>query len=146
MSIYNQPLPDGKPWPKFDSIQYISSTSNVTLAYLQANYLPLSGGTLIGGLNAINITMSGSLVGGVSTQVQLLNTTPSTTSSTGSLITPGGIYIGANSIFNSNLTCNGTLLGTLGTASQPNITTLGGVTSIGASNSTTITGTLQTAS
>jgi hypothetical protein len=37
------------------------------------------------------------------------------------------------------------LTGTLQTASQPNITTLGGVTSIGASGSATITGTLQTA-
>jgi len=37
------------------------------------------------------------------------------------------------------------LTGTIQTASQPNITTLGGVTSIGASGSATITGTLQTA-
>ena len=39
-----------------------------------------------------------------------------------------------------------TLTGTLQTASQPNITTLAGVTSIGASSATTLTGTLQTAS
>jgi hypothetical protein len=39
-----------------------------------------------------------------------------------------------------------TLTGTLSTASQPNITTLAGVTSIGASGSTTLTGTLSTAS
>ena len=38
-----------------------------------------------------------------------------------------------------------TLTGTLQTAAQPNITTLAGVTSIGASGSTTLTGTLQTA-
>ena len=37
------------------------------------------------------------------------------------------------------------IYGTLQTASQPNITTLGGVTSIGASGSTALTGTLQTA-
>ena len=58
MAQYNAPLPDGKPWPKFDSIQYISSASNVTLSYLQSNYLQLSGGMLTGGLNAININMS----------------------------------------------------------------------------------------
>ena len=40
----------------------------------------------------------------------------------------------------------GSIYGTLQTAAQPNITTLGGVTSIGASGSTTLTGTLQTAS
>ena len=38
-----------------------------------------------------------------------------------------------------------TLTGTLQTASQPNITTLAGVTSVGASSATTLTGTLQTA-
>ena len=38
-----------------------------------------------------------------------------------------------------------TLTGTLSTVSQPNVTTLAGVTSIGASSSTTVTGTLQTA-
>ena len=38
-----------------------------------------------------------------------------------------------------------TLTGTLSTASQPNITTLAGVTSIGASGTTTVTGILQTA-
>jgi len=38
-----------------------------------------------------------------------------------------------------------TLTGTLSTVSQPNITTLAGVTSIGASDSTTLTGILQTA-
>jgi len=38
-----------------------------------------------------------------------------------------------------------TLTGTLATASQPNITTLSGVASIGANGSTTLTGTLQTA-
>jgi len=41
---------------------------------------------------------------------------------------------------------SGNIAGTLSTASQPNITTLAGVTSIGASGSTTLTGTLQTAS
>jgi hypothetical protein len=40
----------------------------------------------------------------------------------------------------------GSIYGTIATASQPNITTLAGVTSVGASGSTTLTGTLQTAS
>jgi hypothetical protein len=38
------------------------------------------------------------------------------------------------------------IIGTLQTASQPNITTLSGITSVGLNNSTTLTGTLQTAS
>jgi hypothetical protein len=144
MAQYPPPIPS-QPWSIFNDLQFQSLTGTVTFKDL-LNYLPLSGGTLTGGLNAINITMSGSLIGGITTQVQLLNTTASISNSTGSLITPGGIYIGANSIFNSNLTCNGSIYGLIATASQPNITTLGGVTSIGASNSTTLTGTLQTAS
>ena len=49
----------------------------------------------------------------------------------------------AEAIFNTVFAT--TLQGTLTTVSQPNITTLAGVTSIGASGSTTITGILQTA-
>jgi hypothetical protein len=58
--------------------------------------------------------------------------------------------IGSTSLFWSNAFVNNlnatNIYGLTQTASQPNITTLGGVTSIGASSSTTLTGTLQTAS
>ena len=63
-----------------------------------------------------------------------------TTATIGTSLSAGSVY--AATIGNSGAT----LTGTLSTASQPNITTLGGVTSIGASGSTTLTGTLQTAS
>jgi hypothetical protein len=54
----------------------------------------------------------------------------------------------ANPSMNTNVVGNltGNLTGNVLTASQPNITTLSGVTSIGASSFTTLTGTLQTAS
>jgi hypothetical protein len=55
----------------------------------------------------------------------------------------GTIYAGQHT---ANTVTATSLGGTLTTASQPNITTLAGVTSIGASGSTTLTGTLQTAS
>ena len=63
---------------------------------------------------------------------------------TGSITSSGTII---SSVLNAGTIGNtgATLTGTLSTASQPNITTLGGVTSIGASGSTTLTGTLQTA-
>ena len=83
---------------------------------------------------------------------------------TGSITTTGSITSTSSSAeIVNNLTVNSTLIagtinagtigntgatltGTLSTASQPNITTLAGVTSIGASGSTTLTGTLSTAS
>ena len=82
---------------------------------------------------------------------------------TGSITTTGSITSTSSSAeIVNNLTVNSTLIagtinagtigntgatltGTLSTASQPNITTLAGVTSIGASGSTTLTGTLSTA-
>jgi len=56
-------------------------------------------------------------------------------------------YLSAGAVYAPTIgNIGATLTGTLSTASQPNITTLAGVTSIGASSSTTLTGTLQTAS
>jgi len=59
----------------------------------------------------------------------------------------GTTYVSAGAVYSPQIGNTGaTLTGTLSTASQPNITTLAGVTSIGASGSTTLTGTLQTVS
>jgi hypothetical protein len=60
-------------------------------------------------------------------------------------ITSSGTIIAATINAATIGNASATLTGTLQTASQPNITTLAGVTSIGASGSTTLTGTLQTA-
>ena len=59
--------------------------------------------------------------------------------------TPIGNIVPSTGAF-TTLSASTSITGTLATASQPNITTLGGVTSIGASSATTLTGTLQTAS
>ena len=67
-----------------------------------------------------------------------------TSAFTGATNHAGGITastVSAGTIGNAGAT----LTGTLSTASQPNITTLAGVTSIGASGATTLTGILQTA-
>ena len=78
-------------------------------------------------------------------ELTLANTTTSTSTTTGALVVAGGAGIAGATYIGGALNVTGTITGTLATASQPNITTLGGVTSIGASSSTTLTGTLQTA-
>ena len=72
--------------------------------------------------------------------------TTSTNTTSGALVITGGVGIGGSVNIGGALSVTGNITGTLITVSQPNITTLGGITSIGASNATTITGTLQTAS
>ena len=74
------------------------------------------------------------------------NLTFNTSSNT--LIITGNVTannVTGNIIGNVTGNLTGNLTGTILTASQPSITTLGGVTSIGASGSTTLTGILQTA-
>ena len=72
----------------------------------------------------------------------------STSTTTGTLQVTGGIgasgNINAGNVIGTTATFTN-YQGTLLTASQPNVTTLGGVTSIGASGTTTLTGILQTA-
>ena len=99
---YLSPIPT-IPWEIFDSLQFNSLNGIVTQASL-LNYLLLSGGTLTGGLNAINITMSGNLICSTGSQVQLLSTQASTSSSTGSLFSSGGCYFAKSSIFNGGIT------------------------------------------
>jgi uncharacterized protein YunC (DUF1805 family) len=97
-----------------------------------------------GGISATSGSFSTTLgVTGATTLSSTLAVT-STSNFTGATNHAAGIVastVQAATIGNASAT----LTGTLSTASQPNITTLGGVTSIGASSSTTLTGTLQTA-
>jgi len=85
-----------------------------------------------------NFTITGCLtVNGTTTTIN--NTTVETTEYVSTI---DATTVRATTLGNTGAT----LTGTLSTASQPNITTLAGVTSIGASGSTTLTGTLSTAS
>ena len=93
-----------------------------------------------------NITSVGTLTGLTSSgAISITNIDASTSTTTGALRISGGVGIGGAVNIGSTLSVTGNITGTLATTSQPNITTLGGVTSIGASNATTITGILQTA-
>jgi len=111
----------------------------------QPNITTLAGVTSIGtsGVTttaAGNFTITGSLtVNGTTTTIN--NTTYETTEY---VTTINATNVNAATIGNASAVLYGTLNSS--SASQPNITTLGGVTSIGASGSTTLTGTLQTAS
>jgi hypothetical protein len=136
-------------------------------------YLYVQGNTTTGGGNLMLATMNSNnvifyAVGGQN-QANVVHTTTSTglvvnvatsatSSVTGALRVAGGVgingslYTAGTGTFNTlNAATIGNasavLYGTLNSssASQPNITTLAGVTSIGASSSTTLTGTLQTA-
>ena len=108
----------------------------------QPNITTLAGVTSIGASGvtttaAGNFTINGCLtVNGTTTTIN--NTTVETTEYVSTI---DATTVRATTLGNTGAT----LTGTVSTASQPNITTLGGVTSIGASGSTTLTGTLQTA-
>jgi hypothetical protein len=76
----------------------------------------------------------------------LKDTTISTNTTSGALVIAGGMGIGGAGYIGGELVVTGNITGTIVTTNQPNITTLNGVISIGASNATTITGILQTTS
>jgi hypothetical protein len=112
-------------------------------------------GTIYAGQCTVNTVTATSLGGTLTTAGQPNITSLGTLSSlavsgatTAAAITSSGTIIAATvnagTIGNSGAVLYGTLNSS--SASQPNITTLAGVTSIGASGSTTLTGTLQTAS
>lgn len=60
MAQYAPPSPL-TPWPIFDSLQFILLNQTVDRNYVDSTFLKLSGGTMTGGINAININMSGNL-------------------------------------------------------------------------------------
>lgn len=57
MSSYTPPDPIS-PWPQFNSLQFIISDQSVTRNYVDTTFLKLSGGTMLGTILAIDITMS----------------------------------------------------------------------------------------
>ena len=103
----------------------------------------VTGATLDASYGVNYIAANINLAPGTGKFVKITNSDASTSTATGALIVSGGVGVAGNiNAGNINAT---NITGTLLTASQPNITTLGGVTSIGASGTTTLTGILQTA-
>jgi hypothetical protein len=82
-----------------DSNTYLTSSSAAS------TYLPLSGGTLTGALNGTSAIFTG--------QLNLLDTTQSTSSNTGSLVVYGGLGIAKNIFSNGSFVSNGASLAAL---------------------------------
>jgi hypothetical protein len=92
-----------------------------------------------------NITSVGTLTSLLSSgAVNITNSTTSTTTSTGALIVTGGVGIGGALNIGGSISATGNITGTLATASQPNITSVGTLTNLSVSGN--INGTLATAS
>ena len=117
-------------WASAGNISILPSTTSTSTT---TGALQVTGGISTQG----NLYVGGNLV--VTGTQTFLNTETLTATEYATTINATNLY--ASTIGNTGAT----LTGTLSTASQPNITTLAGVTSIGASGSTTLTGTLQTA-
>jgi len=60
MTSWTPPRPT-TPWSIFDGTQWTIQDQSVSRNYVETTFLMLSGGTMTGGINAININMSGNL-------------------------------------------------------------------------------------
>ncbi len=108
----------------------ISATGNITGTLATASQPSITSvGTLTG------LTASGA--------VNITNNTASTSSSTGALRVTGGAGIGGALNVGGTISATGNITGTLATASQPNITSVGTLTSL-STNSLTLNGTVIT--
>ena len=124
----------------FNGVIYTSSTAGRTMS--RAATINISGAPSAGTNMTITNRHALYIANGNTT---LADTTTSTNTTTGALVVTGGVGIGGAAYIGGGLVVTGNIIGTVATNNQPNITTLSGVTSIGASNTTTITGILQTA-
>ena len=107
--------------------------ASVNTNFIVQNGLTVGSATIFAG--------NGDIITGGNLTVQGTQTTVQNETTTGNFVPSANVTynIGSTTAWWNNI------YGTLQTAAQPNITTLAGVTSIGASASTTLTGTLQTA-
>jgi FtsZ-binding cell division protein ZapB len=120
----------------------LNSSTTITGTLQTASQPNITSVGTLTSLSTGNITLNGTAINSTATELNYNHvTTTGIAEASKALIVDTNIDISnINSLTATNL--NGTLL----TASQPNITTLAGVTSIGLNNSTTVTGTLQTTS
>lgn len=129
------------PWPEFNSLQWILLNSSVTKNYVDSTFLMLSGGTMTGGINAININMSGNLVS--SGNIQLTNA-GSSISTIGTLSIPtSSFYINSTLVTSSASELNYLHGVTPGTATASNAIVLdasSNITSIGTIGQTVAAG------
>ena len=92
------------PWPEFNSLQWILLNSSVSLNYVNSTFLMLSGGNMTGPINAINISMTGTLTS--SGNITMTNAGSNLTLA-GSLIIPSnGLYINSVQMIASSTQLN----------------------------------------
>jgi hypothetical protein len=133
-----------------------ASTSTTTGSLVVTGGVGIGGATYIGGglsvtgnitgtlttSNQSNITTVGTLTGLTSSGiVSITNTTLSNNTNTGALVILGGVGIGNNLNIGGTLSVTGNITGTLATANQSNITTVGILTGLTTSGIVSITNT-----
>ncbi len=108
-----------------------ASTSTTSGALVVTGGVGIGGATYIGGNLNVTGTISGTL-GSLSSSgiVNFTNSTASTSTTSGALVITGGVGIGGATYIGGNLNVTGTILGTLETAAQTNITSLGNLTTL----------------
>lgn len=102
----------------------LSLTAGTASTSTTTGSLVVVGGVGIGGAGYIGGTLN---IAGI---VSMTNNTTSTSTSTGSLVITGGVGISGAIYVGGNVNVTGSISGTLQTAAQPNITSLGALTSL----------------
>ena len=146
MASWTPPSPSTL-WQIFDGIQWTIQNQSVSRNYVDTTFLMLSGGTLTGGLNAININMSGNLI---SSGNITLNNAGSTITTSGTLKIPSsGLYINLIQMTASSTQLNYlsgvSIAGTAVASSALVLDSSRNITNINSLSATNLTGTLQTA-
>jgi len=90
MATWTPPSP-ATLWPIFNGIQWTIQNQSVSRNYVDTTFLMLSGGTMTGGINTININMSGNLIS--SGNITLSNAGSAITTSGSLKIPSSGLYI-----------------------------------------------------
>lgn len=148
------PLSPIKPWPEFNSLQFILLNQPVNKNYVDTTFLMLSGGNMTGPINAINISMTGTLT--TSGSISMSNAGSNLTIAGTLSIPSSSLYINSIQVNASAAQLN-YLISTPGAASAStalildssrNITNINNLTLTGALNSNTIsiTGTTDSTS
>lgn len=102
-------LPPTQFLPIYNESEYVQMSANLTTTTADARYLKLTGGTETGLVN-------------FNAPINIVDTTQSTTYSTGSVVSAGGLGIAKDSYFNGNINLSGTGTGIHnrdGTVSNP---------------------------
>ena len=134
MAQYPPPSPI-TPWPEFNSLQWVLLNNPVSINYVNSRFLMLTGGTMTGPLNAINISMTGTLT--TSGSITMSNAGASLN------IPSNSLYINSTQVLSSATQLNYLSGVTPGTAVASNALVLDSSSNITGINNLTCSGTLS---